>query len=464
MTLLVVSLIVLLFLSAFFSASETALMSLSRTEVRRMSSGGERDRAVCRLLKNPQSLLSTVLVGNMFVNVLLASIFSTFMTRLLDTDDGLGVFESLAKWVNPGIGETAMERFGEICRQLLNVLIVTPLLMICGEQTPKVLAYAHGAFIARAAARPLQLLCIVLTPINLLMRGMANAILMLFGQSGMENWREMTIDELLATISAGQETGATDGSEHKILSNTVGIGGITVKEVMTHRLDVTMLPDDITVNDAFSIAMEKRYSLYPVCSGNNDGVWGVFSLMSLPFWRGKPEMNMLLSDFRDKVDEASAEQLPVTKPYYVPETARIDSLLYDMRRKAASFCIVVDEYGGVSGVVTLNDIMEELLGHFSQKNSDDEDTIYKTDNGTFIANGHAHLRVLQQKFGEEFESEEGDSDTLGGLIMEILGSVPRSKTNVTLKNGTVLTVLRMKGSRVLKVRITPPVIIKEEEA
>ena len=133
----------------------------------------------------------------------------------------------------------------------------------------------------------------------------------------------------------------------------------------------------------------------------------------------------------------------------------IDALLYDMRRKAASFCIVVDEYGGISGIVTLNDIMEELMGKISSRH-DNEDTLYKTDNGTFIANGHAHLRTLHQKLGEAFENEEGDSDTLAGLIMERMRNVPKAGSSIKLEDGTVLTVLRMRGSRICKVRIAPP--------
>ncbi|MBQ7179468.1 MAG: HlyC/CorC family transporter [Victivallales bacterium] len=452
-----ISIIILLFLSAFFSGSETALMSLSRTEVSRMSNGTPSDKLACQLLKKPQQLLSTVLIGNMFVNVLLTSVFSTLLAQILSTPDGSIIQNALQAMK---IGATTAHRLDRIFQLLLNIMIVTPMLMIVGEQTPKVLAYANGPAIARTSAKPLQVLNVVLKPFSLLLHFLANMILALLGQNIMESWREMTIDELIATISAGQEAGATDNSEHKILSGTVEISGITVKEVMTHRLDVTMLSDEISVSDAFSIAMEKRHSLFPVYSGDYDSVWGVFSLMSLPFWRGKPEMNKPLKAFKDSIENASPNQLPVSKPYYVPETAKIDALLYDMRRKAASFGIVVDEYGGISGIVTLNDIMEELLGKVTSK-YDNEDTLYKTDNGTFIANGHAHLRTLHQKLGEAFENEEGESDTLAGLIMEEMGTVPKSGSSVKLDDGTILTVLRMQGSRICKVRITPPAPKKE---
>lgn len=445
----------LLMLSAFFSASETALMSLSRTDVKRMSTGSHSERVACKLLKKNQRLLSTILVGNMFVNVLLASLFAAFLDRLLVPVKGEpGVFERLASFLFPNMGAHSLERFGDIGRSLLNILIVTPLLMIFGEQTPKVVAYAQGSFIATKSAHPLSFLCTALTPINWILRVLSNLCLKILGQQGVGGWEEMTTDELLATISAGQETGATNGSEHNILSRLVELGTIDVKEVMTHRTEVIGIEDSMTVREAFDFARYKRHSWYPVYKDDLDDTWAMFSLVDFPKWRGKPEMDMTLSAFRDKITENSNEKCPVFKPRFAPQTANIDKLLHNMRQQAADILVVVDEHGGTAGIVTQNDLMEELLGRFASA-EEDEDTINRQPDGIATADGRAHLRILQKVYGPAFDNEDGDADTIGGLIMEMLGHIPKKGDQVTLQDGTLLKVKRMAGHRVRTVEIIP---------
>ncbi|MBQ7651549.1 MAG: HlyC/CorC family transporter [Victivallales bacterium] len=449
---LLLGILLLLFLSGVFSASETAMMSLSRAELKRMSGGDPSEKMVCRLLKNPQRLLSTILVGNMFVNVLLASLFATLFERCLASSDGMGPFERLALFIVPDGGAAFAAKFGHFSRLLLNVLVVTPLLMVFGEQTPKVIAFANGAAISRKTSAFFAFLCIVFTPLNWILHFLANIILRLFGQKALENEREMTADELLSTLSVGKESGATDSNEIDMLERIVALGNTTVREVMTHRVEIVGIRDSLTLHDAFNVARSRRHAWYPVYHRDCDDIWGMLCLFDMLKWRGRPEMNMTLSQFRDRVGEDGS---PISTPAFAPETARVDKLLSEMRRDAREIVVVVDEYGGTSGVVTQDDLIEELVGRFANGEVD-VDALHRRNDGSFLCDGRAHLRVLEKTLGENYFGDDDDADTIGGLIMERTESIPKAGTEVVLEDGTKIMVRRMSGRRVRQVLIVPP--------
>ena len=446
---LLLGILVLMFLSGVFSASETAMMSLNRAELKRMSGGDPSEKMVCRLLKNPQRLLSTILVGNMFVNVLLASLFATLLERCLSPSDGMGLFERLALAILPNGGAA---KFGQVARLLLNVVVVTPLLMVFGEQTPKVIAFANGVAISKKTSALFSFLCIVFTPINWILHFLANVILRLCGQKKLENESEMTADELLSTISVGKESGATDGNELVMLERSVALGNTTVREVMTHRVEIVGIRDTLTLHDAFQIARSRRHAWYPVYHRDCDDIWGMLCLFDMLKWRGRKEMNMPISQFRDKLGE---DGCPVSAPVFAPETSRVDKLLSEMRQDAREIVVVVDEYGGTSGIVTQDDLIEELVGRFANAEVD-VDALHRRHDGSFLCDGRAHLRVLEKTLGDDIFGDEDDADTIGGLIMERTESIPKAGTEIELPDGTKLMVRRMSGRRVRQVLIVPP--------
>ena len=449
---LLLGILLLLFLSGVFSASETAMMSLSRAELKRMGGGDPSEKMVCRLLKNPQRLLSTILVGNMFVNVLLASFFATLFERSLASPDGLGPFERLAFFIVPDCTSAFAAKFGHVSRLLLNVLVVTPLLMIFGEQTPKVIAFANGAAISRKTSAFFASLCVVFAPLNWILHFLANIILWLLGQRKLENEREMTADELLSTISVGKESGATDNNEINMLERIVGLGNTTVREVMTHRVEIVGIRDSLTLHDAFNVARSRRHAWYPVYHRDCDDIWGMLCLFDMLKWRGRPEMNMTLSQFRERVGDADS---PISAPAFSPETSRVDKLLSEMRRDAREIVVVVDEYGGTSGIVTQDDLIEELVGRFANGEVD-VDALHRRNDGSFLCDGRAHLRVLEKTLGDNIFGDEDDADTIGGLIMERTESIPKAGTEVVIEDGTRILVRRMSGRRVKQVLIVPP--------
>ncbi|MDD4099395.1 MAG: hemolysin family protein [Lentisphaeria bacterium] len=436
--------LVLLFFSGFFSASETALLSLSRMEVKRMSDGTRAERAACQLLRRPQHLLATVLVGNLFVNVLLASICATLITRLVLGNGSEGWFVSLARlWDHDATGET-VRHWADVSRSVLNVLLVTPLLIIFGEQTPKVVAYALGPAVVRLAALPLRWFGIAVAPLVWLLHMMTVCCLRVLGQTTDGSWSVLTNEELLATMAAGQEGGATNERERDLLVRILGLSDIDIKEIMVPRIQVAGIADDLTLREAFAAAKGSRHSRMPVYHEDLDDIWALLSFVDYPRWRDCAELDRKLSDFRAEL-EAGQDGLPLYQVYNVPETADLDLLLSNMRKRAERFAVVIGEHGGTSGIVTLNDILEEVVGRFSG-NEDDEDRLTLRQ-GVYVADGRAHLRTLQREFGDDFSNPDGNADTIGGLVMERLGRLPRTGDCVELP-GHLIRVNRMAGRRV----------------
>lgn len=458
---MLILLVILLFLSGFFSASETALMSLGRADLQRMSTGSSSERTVYALLQKPQNLLCTILVGNMFVNVVLATTCANIIETTFSSAGSDGPIEYLIKTLFPDISNARLMYLNGIFQSILNIAIVTPLLMIFGEQTPKVIAYSKGAALSRFSAKPLAILCRILTPFNWILRTLGNIILMLLGQPRVDAWQVMTSDELLASISVGQASGATDDNEQNILARIVELGDITVKEVMTHRMDVIGIRDSLTLREAFEFGRTRHHSWYPVYNNTLDDAWGLISIVDYPKWLGKKELDMQLAAFRVFMFN-DAVTTPVFAPKFVPESAHIDKLLHTMRQEAVSIVIVVDEHGGTSGVASLNDIIEEMLGRFDDTEFD-EDAMTLRHDGVVVADGRAHLRAIQKAYGDAFENEDGDADTLGGLIMEKLGHVPRNGETATLEDGTLLRVKRIMARRIRTVEIILPQKSAEEQ-
>ncbi|MGI5925007.1 MAG: hemolysin family protein [Lentisphaeria bacterium] len=455
---LVLGIVVLMSFSAFFSASETALLSLNRAEVKRMGNGSRLEQAAAGLLKRPERLLATVLIGNLTVNVMLASLCAALLGRLLAIGGGPAqLCQHVLAWFDVKLSAQALGGVDEVIGGVLNVIIVTPLLMIFGEQTPKVVAYAYAPQLARVAAYPLRFLGGLLSPAIWCLNSLSDFFLRVLGLKGDNSWEALTSDELAATLSAGAAGGATNERERELLQRILRLGAIDVKEIMVPRTELVAVSDTLTLQEAYDKARTNRISRMPVYHGDLDDIWGVLSFSDYPRWRNQPEMTMLLSDFRERIAMDDEPEIPATinspvfPVYMAPETVKIDRLLTTMRKRGAQFAVVVNEYGGTSGIVTLNDILEEIIGRYSRDGLN-EDVLHESD-GVIHADGRAHLRVLQERYGDAFANEEGSADTIGGLMMETLGRLPRTGDTAALP-GFLVRVNRMAGRRVGSVAIT----------
>lgn len=420
--------IVLLGLSGFFSGSETALFSLSRTLVRRMERGSFSERAASRLLKTPQRLLSTLLVGNMFVNILLTSLLATIMARVVPRNGGLA--------------------------SVITIAVVWPLLMIFGELTPKTLAYNHAPVFARLAALPLLTVAWLTAPVRWLVRLAAQGVLTLLGQSDGPQWDVVTPDEVLAMLEVAEKNGTANSNERELVTHILRLGSIQAREIMVPRTEVVGIRDDATLAEAYAKARTRRHSRLPVYHDDLDDIWGILSMVDFPRWRDSEWMHKPLAQFRAKLEEAraasdSSVELPVYPVLLVPETVKVERLLNQMRESRAQIVVLVGEYGGTEGILTLNDILEEVVGQLTPSEKDDNLLMVGAD-GDLLVDGRISLRELAEQTG--LPLVPNGSDTLGGYVMEHLGRLPRTG-DVVQGPGCRLEVLRMAGRRVGTIRI-----------
>ena len=412
---------VLLFLSGFFSGSETALFSLTRIQARRMREGTHGERTATGLLREPQRLLSTLLVGNMAVNVMTASIVASLARRLFD-EGGVGV----------AIG------------------VSTLLLLVFGEVTPKTVAVRHARVFARFVAVPLRTLSRVITPVRVLLRWVTVGALRAFGLRHVAGWGTLTRGELVATLNAGEVHGATGARERELAEHILELAETDAHDIMVPRTEVEGLDDSLTLSEAFAEACRLRHSRLPVYHGDLDDIWGVLSVVDLPRWRDTSSMDQRLAEFRAAAGaDASAGASPVYPAYAVPESAEIEHLLAHMRRERAQLVVLVDEYGGTAGILTMDDILAGITGHMLSADGDGADGIVVADDHVMV-DGGTHVRELSRKSGVDLQ--QNGTDTVGGYVMELLGRLPRAG-DVAEDDVYRFQVINMAGRRVGTLRV-----------
>lgn len=444
---IIAGIVMLLLLSGFFSGAETALMSLSRAQVKRMSNGTPAERILFRLLLEPRRIIALVLVCNLFINVLLTALCATLLNGwLLGGGGRAGAYQS---WVLPalertgvGLGADGARRLARVLAVGLNIALVTPLLLVFGELSPKIMAYANNLPVARFSAVPLFYIGRVMRPVLWgfdVITQVLQRILRL-GHAG-DSWAMLSHDEVVATLAASEEGGVTSGQERELLERIIRLGGIEASEVMVPRTDMAAVPDTLTVREGFAAVRRSRHSFLAVYHGDLDDVWGVLAFKDYPRWRDNRGSSRTLAEFREPT--AADGSGPVYPLQFVPACARVETLLGHLRSQLVRCCVVVGEYGETLGFLTVNSILEEIVGRFSRQTGN-YDQLHPFPGGAWVADGRMRLRYLAERFRCIFP---GESDTLGGLLMEQLGRVPRKGEFCRLP-GWSFEVLRMNGQRV----------------
>ncbi len=424
-----ITIAILLALSAFFSGSETSLFSLSRAQVHRLSEGSVGERTASRLLRSPQRLLSTILVGNMTVNILLTSLCASTVSHLVQGDE---------TWAT-----------------VLSIVVVWPLLITFGELTPKTVACNHSQALAPWVALPLDVLAWITAPVRGLLRLAAQTLMWLLGHGVAAEWDNVTREEITAMMAVAEETGASDPQERELVRRILRMDHVQASDIMIPRMDVVGIRDTATLAEAYAKAREHRHSRLPVYHDDPDDIWGVVSTMDLPRWRQSPWMQVPLAEWREKATAMQRgripwEPLPAYPVLLVPETVNVERLLAVMQENRTRFVVLVAEHGGTAGILTMNDILEELIGRISPREPGARQDVVAVREG-FHVDGRLHLRDLADSLGVVISSDE--FDTVGGFIMEKLGRLPRPGDRVDA--GTcAFQVLRMAGRRVGTVRLT----------
>lgn len=403
-------LVLLLLLSAFFSGSETALMSLNRYQLRHKSREGHRGaRLAERLLERPDRLIGLILLGNNLVNFSAASLVALIALRVG--------------------GEPAVA---------IGTLVLTLVVLIFSEAAPKTLAALHPERLAYPAALVYYPLLKITYPIVWLVNVMANAVLYLFGVRASDSELQSLTREELRTIVF--EAGSRISSRYRqMLLSILDLEKVSVDDVMTPHNEIVGIDLSLSPEAIETIIAESEHTRLPVYRDNIDKVVGVLHLRRLA--------NLASFDF-----EADDLKRLLLEPYYVPEGTPLSTQLVQFQRRRERIALIVDEYGDIQGIVTLEDILEEIVGEFTTDPADDVEDVQREASGSFIVDASAHIRELNRSQGWELPTD--GPKTLNGLIVEMLETIP--DPGVCLKIGDYpIEIIATDDKRIRSVRIQP---------
>lgn len=399
----------LFFLAALFSAAETALVAVSPSKVRELLKKKKRGaRSLEKLKKHPQKFLITILVGSNIVNTL-ASVYATVIFTELFQNRGAGI------------------AFG----------IVTFLSLVFGEITPKAFAHKYHAPFSLFIARFLLLLELVLFPIIWLLEKLVTFLMKI---SGDKKSFSITEDELKAMVSLGAEEGSLEKQEKELIENILEFNDIQVVEVMTPRVDIKALEAGATVSAAAKYFWKHHHSRLPVYKENIDSIIGILS------------MKELLNQFSKKNLNATLESLELLPALDIPTTRKINHLFKDFQKKHIHMAIVIDEHGATAGLVTLEDLLEEIVGEIEDEYDVEENLITKMDAKTFLIKGKTPLHDVFQAVGLEFEGMP-DYKPFSFFILEKLKRFPTTGEKFNI-NGFEFFIKKMGRKKIEMVQVT----------
>ena len=411
-----VALIILLISSALISGTEVAFFSLSQVDIDDLSSKNENDTVV-KLLQKPKKLLATILITNNFINILIVLLFASLGEQLLE-DFNYSIF-------------------GIKVRFLIEVVLVTFLILLFGEVLPKVYASRKALRFASFMSKPVQVLNTFLTPISYPLINLTNIV-----EKSLGNKSNIFSVETLSQALELTSKGATTKDEQKILEGIVSFGNTETVQIMKPRIDIFALSDDETYEAVLDKILKNGYSRNPVYHENIDTIIGVLYAKDLLAHLNK---------------ETFKWQRLLRDPLFVPENKKLDDLLSEFQEKKNHLAIVVDEYGGTSGLVTLEDVIEEIVGDINDEFDEDDLSYSKIDEDNYIFEGKTTIKDFCKVLGDEdealFEEEKGESETLAGFILEISGKFPKRGEKINFKKYT-FTIEALDNKRIKQVKTT----------
>lgn len=406
--------IILLSASAFFSSAETALMTSNKLKMRNLAENGDKRAAkVLKVTENTDKMLSAILIGNNIVN-LTASSISTALT--------LKIFGSKLVGIATGI--------------------LTFLILVFGEITPKNVASKNAENMALAYIGVISFLVTLLTPVIFIVNTVAKFVISIFNKNGDDN-NAVTEEELRAMVEYSHEEGIIENEEKKMIVNVVDFGDTVAGDIMVPRVDMVMVDEKSSYEEILQVFREERYTRIPVYEETPDNVIGILNVK-----------DFLLIE--DKENFVMKELL--REPLYTYEYKKTSALMMDMRKTGANIVIVLDEYGITAGLITLEDMLEEIVGEIRDEfDADEDEGISKISDLEYLIDGSTNLDDINDRIGLSLSSEEYES--IGGLIMEKLGRLPVEGEIINFDNIT-LTVKKMDHARIEKVclKLKQPVV------
>ncbi|WP_143318087.1 hemolysin family protein [Clostridium sp. HBUAS56017] len=404
-------LIILLILSGFFSMSETVLMSLSKIRIRHMVEDGVKDaKLVQTLLKDPNRLLEVMLTGNTIVNIGAAALAATVAAKLLGSSEFSAAIATA---------------------------VMTVLILIFGEITPKSLAKQKSESVSLFISKPIKFFVFFFKPLIAAVSGISSIFIKLLGGDDPKVAEQfITEEELKTMVGVGEEKGVLEDVEKEMIFNVFEFADMQVRDVMIQRVDIVALDIETTYEEVIKTIKIEQFSRIPVFNETIDDIVGILSVKDLIITEGTSE-EFNIQDY-------------VREPFYTFEFKKITEVFKEMKKTRNQIAIVLDEYGGTVGIVTIEDIIEEIVGDIEDEYDEESSIIEVVKEGEYIVDGSAKIHEISDLIGVNMESD--DLDSVGGLIIEELGRIPENKEEVFINN-LRFVVEEMEKNRIKKVRI-----------
>lgn len=412
-----IAIIILLCLSAFFSSSETALTTVNQIRMRTLADNGDKGAArVLHVTGNPGKMLSAILIGNNIVN-LSASSISTSLAIHLFGNTGAGIATG----------------------------ILTFLILIFGEVTPKTMATIKADSMSLTVAAPIGLLMKILTPVIFIINKLSLGLMFLLHVNIKDAQKKMTEEELRTIVDVSQENGVIEHEERDMIHNLFDFGDAEAKEIMVPRIDMTFVQADATYQEVLDIFRQDMFTRLPVYEDSTDNVIGIINMKDFLLQNDTPEFSV-----RNLLRE----------PYFTYEHKNTADLFLEMRKSSISLAIVLDEYGVTAGLITLEDLLEEIVGEIRDEyDADEEDDITRISDREFYVLGSANLNDVSEALSLHFTSD--DYDTIGGYCLGLLDHLPEKNEIILTDNNILLRIDRMEKNRIERIYIRLPEPLEE---
>lgn len=412
------ALLILVFLSAFFSSAETSLTTVNSIKLQALADeGSRRAAAALKIKENPSKLLSAILIGNNLVNNFAASLATAFAIKVFG---------------NGSVGVVTA--------------VLTVIILVFGEITPKTLATANAEKMALSYASIIMLLMKLMTPVIFIINSVCRFFLRLLHVDTDAAMNPMTEMELRTIVDVSHKDGVIEKEEREMIYNVVDFGDSQAKDVMVPRADMVMVSDTASYQDILDVFRQEKYTRLPVYRDDRDNIIGILNIKDFFFCDSSKPFH---------VTDVMYE------PYFTYEYKKTSELLLEMQKNSVSISIVLDEYGASVGMVSLEDLLEEIVGDIRDEyDEDEEEWIKQISDQEYLIEGSVKLDDLNDALELSLSSEEYDS--IGGLIIETLDHLPTEKESVTTEHGIFLTVEKMDKNRIERVRLVLPLPPKDE--
>lgn len=407
--------LVCLIFSAFFSATETAYTSMNKTKLKNLASeGNKRAERVLKQSENYDRFLSTVLVGNNIVNITLSSVSTVYFVTLLANTRASNMAATIS------------------------TIVITVVVLLFGEISPKSIAKDHPEGFAMGVSGFLNFILVILTPINAIFMLWKKLLSKIFKPTNNDT---VTEGELLTLVDEAHEDGSVDEYSKELIENIFDFDDLSAGEIATHRTEITMLASDATIEEWDETISNSRFSRYPVYGEDVDDIVGILDAR---------EYFRLEEKTRDSIFEHA-----VKPAYFVPEGVKADVLFRNMKKNKEFIAIVLDEYGGVRGIITFTDLVECLVGEFSETDEDTEavEPIVALEEGKWEINGSVAISDIEDTL--EIKLEDCDSDTFNGYVLGIYGAIPEDGATFEVTTDTMeIQVLEFTDHKIEKATVT----------